>query len=174
MAIYTKTGDGGTTALFGGQRLSKGDLRIETYGKLDELTSFLGLVISKIKKKEEKILLLTIQKELYEIMAVLAGKPSGLDFLKKSVASMEKRIDKIEFRLPKLTRFILPGGTELSALFHVVRVTCRDAERSLVRFYDTQKNLTPNLLGILSYLNRLSDLFFDMARAHNKKGDALT
>ena len=169
MSIYTKTGDRGTTAVFGARRVSKADPQVEAYGKIDELTSFLGLLIVKLQDQDQKqtLILTDIQKDLYEIMAVLSGAKKDILYLEKKVVIFEQYIDKIESVLPPLHRFILPGGTELSALFHIVRTICRSAEREVVRYRADQ-------FLIIKYLNRLSDLFFDMARMYNKNHEIKT
>lgn len=161
MKIYTKTGDNGTTSLFGAQRLSKSDPRVAAYGTVDELTSFIGLLIEKIPSNADKKFLTNIQKDLYLIMSSLACGPIKETALKTGVAKLEKKIDDIEFKLPKLTRFILPQGSEITALFHVVRTITRRAEREAVK--------VKILPVILQYLNRLSDLFFVLARLYNKR-----
>src|SRR3990167_3479566 len=107
MPIYTKTGDKGTTALFGGKRVSKADLQVEAYGSVDELTSYIGLVNSNIK------------------------------YLDGRVKDFENKIDEIDKKLPKLTKFILPGGSELSSWFHVLRTVCRRSERSVIRYSES-------------------------------------
>lgn len=160
MSIYTKTGDDGTTALYGGKRISKADCQIETYGSIDELTSYIGLVVVKLKNKEETSFLVEIQKDLYQIMGFLSGAKIDLSVLEKKVTKFEKKIDLIEEKLPKLNKFILPGGTEISSWFHILRVICRRAERNVVRFN--------NNIIIVKYLNRLSDLLFVTARNYGK------
>ncbi|OGK40694.1 ATP:cob(I)alamin adenosyltransferase [Candidatus Roizmanbacteria bacterium RIFCSPLOWO2_01_FULL_37_12] len=172
MAIYTRTGDKGETSLFGGKRISKSSFQVEAYGSVDELTSFLGLVAAKIKKHNFN--LLEIQKDLYKIMAFLAGAKTDLSFLENKVKNVENEIDRMDKKLPKLTKFILPGGTELSSWFHILRITCRRSERSTVRFFSSNSTIQQyNNITILKYLNRLSDLFFTLARFHNKRKDVL-
>lgn len=160
MSIYTRTGDSGTTSLYGGKRISKADCQIETYGLIDELTSFIGLVVTKIKNKNDIRLLINIQKDLYQIMGYLSGAKTDLFFLENKVLTFEKIIDEIEEKLPKLNKFILPRGTEVSSWFHVLRTICRRVERNMVKFKS-------NIL-IVKYLNRLSDLLFIMARNYGK------
>ncbi len=169
MAIYTKTGDDGTTALFGGKRLSKTADVIEAYGTVDELTSFIGLIVVKLKNKEDKNFLITIQKDLYAIMAFLAGLNKPIVELLPHITLFEQKIDKIQSKLPKLTRFILPGGSKLAAQFHILRVVCRRAERRVVKL----KQLTINheLSTSIQYLNRLSDLLFVFARWYGKNSE---
>lgn len=168
MSVYTKTGDKGETSLFGGKRVLKSDLQIEAFGEIDELTSFIGLVVSKTKSKKEKIFLINIQKDLYQIMAYLSEAKINLDFLTKKIFDFEKKIDEIEKKLPKLNNFIIPGGNELSAWFHVLRTICRRVERSIVKLNQKKTNL-----NLIQYFNRLSDLFFMLAREKNKKNEFL-
>lgn len=161
MPIYTKTGDDGTTALYGGKRLLKSDLQVEAYGSIDELTSFIGLVVNKLINRKDKFFLISLQKDLYQIMAVLSGASIDPKFLfGEKVLTFENKIDELEKKLPKLNKFILPGGTEISSWFHILRVICRRAERNVVRF--------DNNIIIVKYLNRLSDLLFVMARTYGK------
>lgn len=158
MPVYTRTGDRGKTSLFNGQRVSKSASQIEAYGTVDELTSFIGLVASLIKNDPDRIFLIGVQKDLYRIMAVLSGSSLDLKSLEEKVVRFEKKIDSIDKDLPKLRRFIIPGGTEKSAWFHVLRVIGRRAERNVVRFNNDSL--------IVKYLNRLSDLFFTLARRY--------
>lgn len=174
MPIYTRTGDRGTTALFGGKRVSKSDLQVEAYGSVDELSSQLGLTISKLKAKSEKLFLINIQKDLYKIMAFLSGAKVDLSYLDHRVADFEKEIDKIDKKLPKLTRFILPGGTEISSLFHICRTSCRRSERNVIRFSEATSKPAHQQTLVIKYLNRLSDLFFTLARLHSKDKEILT
>ncbi len=167
MSIYTKTGDKGTTSLFGGKRVSKTDLQIEAYGTVDELTSFIGLLITKVKARGEKEFLIETQKSLYEIMGVLAGSEHHIVDLEPMIKKIEQEIDFLESRLSKLNRFILPGGTENAALSHLARVITRRAERAVVSFYSNSqinKNQEKYRIIIFQYLNRLSDYFFIYAR----------
>ncbi|GAB4218637.1 MAG: cob(I)yrinic acid a,c-diamide adenosyltransferase [Candidatus Microgenomates bacterium] len=166
MHIYTKTGDKGETSLFGGKRVLKSDVQIEAYGQIDELTSFIGLV-STITKKDEQFLI-QIQKDLYRIMAYLSGAKINLDFLEKRVLDFEKRIDEIEKNLPKLNNFIIPGADEHSAWFHILRTICRRVERVVVKL-----NQQKPVLNIITYFNRLSDLFFVLARKYGKNKELL-
>lgn len=163
MPIYTRAGDDGTTGLYGGKRISKADCQIETYGSIDELTSYMGLVVSKLKNKKEKDFLVEIQRDLYKIMGFLSGAKISLSHLEKKVSIFEQEIDLIEKKLPKLNKFIIPGGNEISSLFQILRVLCRKAER---------KNIGSQLI-IMKYLNRLSDLFFDLARKYGKNQEVV-
>lgn len=161
MPIYTKTGDKGTTSLYGGKRVPKSDFQIEAYGSIDELSSFIGLVVNYLKDKSERDFLISLQKDSYKIMASLSGAKVDLSFLEERITGFEKQIDDLDKKLPRLTRFILPGGNELSAWFHILRVICRRAERKVIRH--SQKEL-----AVIKYLNRLSDLFFTIARLHGR------
>ncbi len=172
MSIYTRTGDSGTTGLFGGKRISKADCQVETYGSIDELTSYIGLVVVKLKNKKDIDFLIGIQKDLYQVMSFLSGAKVDLLLLEKKVMVFEKTIDEIEKKLPKLNKFILPGGNEISALFQIVRVLCRKAERRNIDYFN-KSEITSNQLLIIKYLNRLSDLFFDLARKYGKDSEVV-
>ena len=172
MPIYTRTGDFGTTSLFGGKRISKADCQIETYGSIDELTSYIGLVVIKLKNKKEANFLVQIQKDLYQMMSFLSGSKTDLLFLEDRVLTFEKNINLIQKKLPKLTKFIIPGGNEISSLFQILRVLCRKAERRNIDFFN-KTTITNDQLTIIKYLNRLSDLFFDLARKYGKDNEVV-
>jgi len=163
MSIYTKTGDGGETSVFGGQRISKATPQIFACGSLDELSSFIGLVIGETGK--EKKLLSKVQIDLYQIMAFLSGAKVKITFLSQRVKLFEQIMDETAKKLPKLNRFILPQGSKTTNWFHVLRTVCRRAERVVIGYYNQTKKVNP---VILVYLNRLSDLFFVLARKHNQ------
>ncbi len=163
MPIYTKTGDGGKTSVFGGQRISKASPQIFACGSLDELSSFIGLAINETGK--EKKLLSEIQIDLYQIMAFLSGANVKISFLNQRVKFIEQIIDDVANKLPKLNRFILPQGSKTSNWFHILRTVCRRAERVVVSYYDQEKKDNPI---VIVYLNRLSDLFFILARKYNQ------
>jgi cob(I)alamin adenosyltransferase len=167
MSIYTRTGDDGTTATYGGGgiRKSKSNPLFYAIGSVDELTSFIGLVIGKLNNKKDKLFLTGVQRNLYLIMASLSGDKKDLDNLNGEVKIIEKKIDEMELNLPKLNKFILPQGTELSSWFHVLRSVCRRAERNVVKF--------KNNLVIVKYFNRLSDLFFVIARTYGKNKEII-
>ena len=169
MPIYTKTGDRGETSLFGGKRVPKNDPRVISYGTVDELSSFIGLTIAKTKKKPTLELLTLIQTDLYEIMAYLANAPMKLETLQNHTELFEKTIDKITRKLPELRSFILPQGSELASLMHVCRALARRCERNLVAFKNTSKKAGQQEKNIVQYLNRLSDLFFTLARQASEK-----
>lgn len=168
MAIYTRTGDDGTTALFGGKRLSKADLQVEAYGCLDELTTTLGVLIAHLPDKTESPFIEDIQRDLYVIMGFLANAPTELEKQKSKIVLFEKKIDALTKKLPQLTHFILPGGSLASCWAHMARVACRRAERSIVKYFQKKLVLNKNeFLIILEYVNRLSDLLFTYARFFN-------
>lgn len=168
MSIYTKTGDTGTTATFGGKRVDKFDPQIEACGALDETTSFIGLIIAIIEDTEDVQMLSDIQEDLYTIMGFLADAPLHEDFLTKRISLFEKRIDTIEKSLPKLTRFILPQGGEISARIHVARAIARSAERRVVAYVKNRQQKVDDSY-ILQYINRLSDFLFMLARKYSEK-----
>ena len=171
MSIYTRTGDSGTTGLYGGKRISKADCQIETYGSIDELTSYIGLVTVKLKNDDAGFLV-EIQRDLYKIMGFLSGAKTELSSLGKKVTEFEKKIDLIEEKLPELNKFIIPGGNEISSLFQILRVLCRKAERRNIDFFN-KRNIGDNELLIIKYLNRLSGLFFDLARKYGKDNEVV-
>jgi cob(I)alamin adenosyltransferase len=169
--IYTKTGDAGETSLFGGERVSKSSVRIEAYGTVDELNSFLGLALSEIKSESVKKLLLKIQNQLFILGSDLATpKNPRTQKLKiqrvtsKFYKDIEKAIDHYDAQLSLLKNFILPGGSKSAALLHVCRTIARRAERNAVALNNTVQ------IGnnIIIFLNRLSDLFFVLARYENQ------
>lgn len=168
MKIYTKTGDDGTTALYGGDRVWKTNLRVETYGNLDELNSFLGLFIESVEYSHIRDYLKNIQHILFNIGSVVAT--IDKKFIAKiptlklvDTQSLERQIDAMEYELPSMTAFILPGGSESVARAHVCRTVCRRTERSLVAVMMSEDN-PPELDLALHFLNRLSDYFFVLAR----------
>ncbi len=172
MKIYTKTGDQGSTSLFGGQRLPKSDLRIETYGTIDELNSFLGLLRDQPVNANRKEILIEIQDRLFTIGSILATEPGNtkvkIPALSESdVVFLEKEIDKMDEQLPMMKFFVLPGGHESVSIGHVVRTVCRRAERLVISLHA----LNPVEVLVIKYLNRLSDYLFMLCRmmAHELK-----
>jgi len=170
MKIYTKTGDKGTTSLIGGTKVSKGHQRIEAYGSVDELNSYIGLVRSFLKKNDtmEKVLG-KIQNDLFIMGSTLAADPGnhkmklpGLTM--KDVEVLEKAIDDMNESLNDLKTFILPSGSAEVSNCHIARCVCRRAERNVVRLAENSE--VDGLLII--YLNRLSDLLFTLARKIGK------
>jgi cob(I)alamin adenosyltransferase len=165
MKIYTKTGDGGETGLFGGPRVRKDSLRIEAFGTVDEINAWLGLVRSADAPAAIDTIVARVQHELFEVGAALASpgasRPAGLG--EAAVAALEREIDDFETLLPRLTQFILPGGTRVASLLHAARTVCRRAERRVVSL--AQAETVSPLLVV--YLNRLSDWLFVLARTAN-------
>lgn len=176
MPIYTKTGDKGTTSLADKTRISKSDLRIEAYASADELTTMIGFANINIQNKKDKNLLLSIQKDLYVIMSFLAGAKVPITSLPDKVKSFEQYIDEVTSKLAKLNRFILPGGTEIGARLHLCRVACRKAERRVISYYNSPKikQKRATFIYILPYFNRLSDLFFTLARKYSRGKEIVT
>ncbi|HMN26472.1 MAG: cob(I)yrinic acid a,c-diamide adenosyltransferase [Ignavibacteriaceae bacterium] len=171
MKIYTKTGDKGETGLFGGERVSKNSLRLNAYGTIDELNSFVGLAIIETNCDEIKNLLIDLQNKLFFLGSDLAtpetekNKKLKITRLPDSyIFETEQAIDKFETQLEKLKHFILPGGSRGSALLHICRTISRRAEREVVALKTTE-HIGEN---IVIFLNRLSDLFFVLSRFENK------
>ena len=163
--IYTKTGDKGMTSLYGGTKVSKDNIRIEAYGTVDELNSFLGYLHSKLLNKKEFEIIEEIQKRLFTIGATLAVDPDKNkqvpDLSEDDVILLEKNIDRLELSLDPLKTFILPSGDEAVGLCHICRTICRRAERRVVSL---QLNSPKIDLLVIKYLNRLSDYLFVLAR----------
>lgn len=166
MPIYTRTGDDGTTSLFGGKRVLKCEDLVDVYGSIDELNSWMGLIVSELTIGHLKKLLLDIQSDLLIIGSNLAGWKTDLSPLTTRARRMEKTIDDLERDLPKLTNFILPGGNTEASRVHIARSVCRRVERQVVAV--SQKEHVDPIIA--KYLNRLSDLFFMLARFINKQG----
>lgn len=170
MKIYTKGGDKGETGLFGGERVPKSSERIEAYGTIDELNSFIGLVVEETKSEEIKNLLISIQNQLFtagsDLATPLTEKNSKFNVPRvprEFFENTEKQIDKFDAELKPLSDFILPGGCRASAMLNVCRTICRRAERKVVKL-NASEQVGEN---ILIFLNRLSDLFFVLARYEN-------
>lgn len=169
--VYTKTGDEGTTSLVGGKRVPKTDRRIESYGTVDELNSFAGLLITEMNEKEDADFLRFIQHLLFVAGSYLATDRESTELKAasrispESISRIEREIDRIDGRLPAMKRFILPGGSRAAALAHVCRTVCRRAERQIYGLKETaevEKN-------VLVFINRLSDYFFVLARKESLK-----
>ncbi len=172
MKVYTKTGDKGTTALFGGLRVPKNHIRIESYGTVDELNSNLGLLRDCEMDQKYKDVLIKIQNKLFTVGAILATPPEK-EFLKNGkerlnipkiseddLLFLENQIDEMEMELPQMTHFVLPGGHKTVSTCHISRCVCRRAERLAVHL----DNLDPIDEFVIKYLNRLSDYLFVLAR----------
>lgn len=168
MPIYTKTGDNGETAVYGGRRVLKSDPEPTAYGTIDELTSWIGLLLSqKIKTKDKKTLGI-IQQNLYSIMSLLAGAKNINHNL--SPTNLELRIDELDQLLPKLSSFIYPRGTTISCYFQIARAVCRRCERVIVSTIKTTRR--SDLNQVIPFINRLSDLLFMMGRYYNKNNES--
>jgi len=166
MRIYTKTGDNGTTGLFGGARVCKDDVRVEAYGTVDELNAALGLALSLGADANEGALIAELQTDLFVLGSELACAPEKRDLLKlrlldpSDIIRLESHIDTLEADLQPLKNFILPGGHPVSAALHQARTICRRAERRVLSL----SSLQPVPPHWVVYLNRLSDLLFVLAR----------
>ena len=172
MKIYTKTGDEGMTALFGGTRVPKHHIRIQSYGTVDELNSWLGLLRDQDIAKEYQQLLMKIQENLFTAGAILATDPdkallkSGKERLNipkispADVTLLENEMDKMDESLPAMTHFVLPGGHPTVSYCHIARTVCRRAERMACLLNENQ----PIEATVLTYLNRLSDFLFVLSR----------
>ncbi|WP_025742552.1 cob(I)yrinic acid a,c-diamide adenosyltransferase [Aquimarina pacifica] len=172
MKIYTKTGDKGTTALFGGTRVPKHHIRIDSYGTIDELNSYIGLLRDQNIDNHSATTLITIQNKLFTIGSILATDPekailkNGQKRLTiptiqiEDIELLEKEIDQMNQTLPPMTNFILPGGHQTVSFCHIARCICRRAERLATALYE----ISPFEPSTLQYLNRLSDYLFVLAR----------
>lgn len=166
MKIYTKTGDEGTTALFGGKRVPKSDLRIETYGTVDELNSWVGVLRDQPVNSARHEELVEVQDRLFTIGSLLAAEPGNTKVKVPSlkaddVAFLESRIDAMEATLETMKVFVLPGGHSSVSFGHVTRTVCRRAERLVIALGHSEPPVDPL---VLKYLNRLSDYFFVLCR----------
>ncbi len=176
MKIYTKTGDEGSTGLFGGERVGKDNIRVEAYGDVDELNAVIGMARSVEMMPRIDEVLVPIQRDLFAIGALLAtpDRDKMAQHLQKAridegrIGELERAIDEGEAELEPLTAFIIPGGTPKAAALHVARTVCRRAERHVVRLQH-EVELPP--LAVI-YLNRLSDLLFTLARVANRRAGA--
>ena len=167
LKIYTKTGDLGTTSLIGGTKVSKSNMRIETYGTIDELNSYIGLVNDNCSDDHSKNILKEIQDRLFTIGSSLACDPDKEqkmkipDLKETDVELLEKEMDKMNETLPAMKSFILSGGHPAVSTTHVVRCVCRRAERICVHMQEEDLFIEPL---VIKYLNRLSDYLFVLAR----------
>jgi len=172
MKIYTKAGDGGETSLYGGQKVWKNAVRVETYGTVDECNAVLGAAVTAIDDAEVKAVLTRIQGELFEVGADLATPAERGDTVPRvrseETARLEAEIDRFEAQLSSLTHFILPGGSPGGAWLHQARAVCRRAERCLVTL-QAAETINPE---VIRYLNRLSDHLFVLARLVNHRTGA--
>jgi len=166
MKVYTKTGDKGKTGLIGGTRVAKNDVRLEAYGTVDELNSYVGLLRAFISEEGIKDTIVDIQNQLFKIGSYLAVDTSVSEIRSEfkleevRIELLEKEMDKLESSLPPLTGFVLPGGHEATGICHVARTVCRRAERRVIdirEMYEVDD-------WIVRYLNRLSDFLFVLSR----------
>lgn len=171
MKIYTKIGDKGETALFGGERVSKNHLRLNAYGTIDELNSFIGLAVVEVQNDKIKKVLIDLQNKLFVVGSDLATpeteKNKKLKITRTPqifIEETEKLIDEFDSQLDELKNFILPGGSKGAALLHICRTLARRAEREIVAL----KNTVHIEDNILIFINRISDLFFVLSRFENK------
>ncbi len=166
MKIYTKKGDGGETSLIGGKRVAKDHLRIEAYGTIDELNSWLGMLSAQVENPTFLDGLNRNQHILFNLGSLLAADPDGVkmqlpELIESDITRLEEEMDRMNEILPELRNFVLPGGHAANASAHIARCVCRRAERLVVAL-NREKSIDPN---ILKYLNRLSDWLFVLSRA---------
>jgi len=174
--IYTKKGDKGETSLIGGTRVSKSHIRIEAYGTVDELNSFVGWLRDLLMDEHQRSILLKIQNCLFLLESHLAWDPGTIaghipEFDDNEVVVLEHEIDEMEKKLPPLSNFIIPGGHQTNSLCHVCRTVSRRAERIIIALNNEQQ--VPDF--ILRYINRLSDYFFVLARtiSHDQSAEEI-
>jgi cob(I)alamin adenosyltransferase len=172
LKIYTRRGDRGETDLFGGPRVGKDDVRVQAYGEVDELNAAVGVAAAASAHDDVRALCAEIQSRLFDLGAYLATpdaqrrEKSGVPQIESSdIEHLERELDGFDEELEPLKSFILPGGIEASAAFHVARTVCRRAERRCVTLA-RDADLDANAIG---YLNRLSDLLFTIARVENRR-----
>ena len=169
-AVYTRTGDTGTTSLVGGVRVPKTHIRLEAYGTVDELNAHLGLLVTYLTDEADACFVRQIQDTLFAIGSYLATDTSQTHLKERSiitsaqVEALEHEIDRLDSRLPRLTAFVLPGGSRGAALCHICRTVCRRAERRILSL-DSEAEVAPELQA---YVNRLSDYLFVLSRKMNQ------
>lgn len=167
MKIYTKTGDLGKTSLIGGTKVPKNHIRIETYGTVDELNSYIGLIIDHVTDKHTKTVLKEVQDRLFTVGSSLACDPDKEpkmkipDLKEKDIVALEKEIDSMSDAIPPMKHFILPGGHVSVSTIHVARCVCRRCERLCVNMQEEELFVDPL---VIKYINRLSDYLFVLAR----------
>lgn len=169
MKVYTKTGDTGTTSLVGGTRVLKNDPRLEAYGTVDELNSWLGFITAMNQlDKESTAFVVSIQNKLFNLGAALATEPGSkwhpVEITARDTEEVENEIDRLETFLPRHDKFILPGGTTASGALNIARTVCRRAERIMVNLPD---GCCIGLESSLKFVNRLSDYLFVLSRYAN-------
>ncbi len=170
MKIYTKKGDLGETSLIGGKRVPKNDIKIEAYGTVDELNSWIGLIRDQTTDTSQTTLLIEIQDRLFTIGSLLAKADEAVKMKLPEIhhsdsESLEAKIDEMNEELPEMKSFVLPGGHPLVSQTHIARCVCRRAERLVVALHQ----VTPNYEKEMQYLNRLSDFLFVLSRKLTKE-----
>ena len=164
--IYTGTGDKGTTSLVGGERVSKTHQRLESYGTIDELNSFIGLLVTSLEDQLDKDFLYFIQHKLFSVGSYLATDQQSTELkiesriTPESIVRIENEIDRLDAGIPVMRNFVLPGGCRSASLAHVCRTVCRRAERQIYKLTETDPVEEPALI----FVNRLSDYLFVLAR----------
>ncbi len=169
MKVYTKNGDSGTTQLIGGTRVSKSSLRLESYGTIDELNSFIGLIRDQEIDEKYKIQLIEIQDRLFTIGSSLASDPQKSkmkipDLLESDIEFLELSIDDMDKELPEMKFFVLPGGHQTVSYCHIARCVCRRAERVIISLHEHE--YVSEI--VFKYINRLSDYLFVISRKLSK------
>jgi cob(I)alamin adenosyltransferase len=176
--IYTKMGDNGETGLVGGTRISKSDSRIDLYGEVDELNSWIGVALCFLEENSfsnEVSFLKNIQSNLFDLGSNLACELEQREVYKLPklkedfIGKIEAEIDRYDHECPKLKNFILPGGAKAAAHFHICRTVCRKIERKMIHFRNEHKEELPELAA--PFMNRLSDYFFVLSRYVNLKNN---
>ena len=172
MKIYTKTGDEGITSLFGGKRVSKSELRIDTYGTVDELNSWIGVLRDQEVNQKRKSVLVEIQDRLFTIGSILATEPENTKvkipaLVESDIEFLEKQMDEMDTLLQPMRYFVLPGGHASVSWGHVARTVCRRAERLVIGLHHIEK-VDPS---VIKYLNRLSDYLFVLCRMMTQELD---
>lgn len=170
MKIYTKTGDQGTTSLFGGKRVSKSDLRIDAYGTIDELNSYIGLLRDQDVNQKRKDVLVEIQDRLFTVGSILATEPGNTkvkipSLIENDITFLEKEIDTMDSELEPMKFFVLPGGHTTVSFCHIARTVCRRGERLVIALHHQE----PIDVLVIKYLNRLSDYLFVLSRKMTKE-----
>lgn len=165
MKIYTKTGDKGQTSLIGGTRVPKDHIRIEAYGTVDELNSYIGLIRDQKIEESHKNSLIEIQDRLFTIGSILASDPVKSkmkipELKEEDITFLESEIDKMNEVLPEMRSFVLPGGHTTVSFCHIARCVCRRAERKIIHL--SSESLVPEIT--IKFLNRLSDYLFMLSR----------
>ncbi len=176
-SIYTKSGDKGKTSLVGGKRVSKSDISLALYGEIDELNSWIGVILSEIEGKDyinnQTLLLKKVQVSLFNLGSNFACEPEKRKSFKlpqlveEDVLNIENEINEMDSDLKELKNFILPGGSKLSSFLHILRTVCRRVERILIAYSEKNDDLLPSFSG--EFINRLSDYFFVFSRWVNFK-----